>query len=632
IDGAGGSLGQQLMAGDIVDIAAITAGQLVYVPGADANGADSFTFQVRDDGGTADDGFNLDASANTLTIDVTAVDDSPVAVADADSVFENAVLNGTSVLANDTDVDGGTNAVVSVNGSPGNVGGQIMLASGALLTVYADGTYTYDPNGAFNYLVPPETAAATGATNGQATDSFDYTLNDGSSATVTITINGVDSIGDQLYGDTSDNVLVGTPADDIFNLSQGGSDIVSGGAGDDGFYMGSAWDETDVIDGGEGTLDQLGLQGNYNLTALGSITGVEFVVLLSGTDSRFGDLSGSSYDYSFTTADADVAAGERLRFQANSLGSDENFTLDGSAETDGAFITYGGFGTETITGGAGDDGFYFGEGRFNAGDTVVGGLGSDQMALQGNYNITFGAGQMTGIEFLVLISAADNRFGSAGGTVNYVITANNDNVAAGESLIVSANTLLSGENLVFYGTAEVDGSFAIYSGAGNDVLCGGSGDDVIFGGGRGDTLVGSGGNDIFAYSAVTDSNSLERDGIQDFTLGDRIDLSRIDANDALAGNQDFDLIGTRAFSGTAGELRFENISLGGPIYLIQGDTNGDGVSDLEIVFVLTDGHQITANDFIGVNASPLRLGYDIEADGLGKTDLLESTPHYEFML
>ena len=51
----------------------IDAGKLTYTPVADANGAayTNFTFQVRDDGGTANGGVDLDQSANTLTIDVT---------------------------------------------------------------------------------------------------------------------------------------------------------------------------------------------------------------------------------------------------------------------------------------------------------------------------------------------------------------------------------------------------------------------------------------------------------------------------------------------------------------------------------------------------------------------------------
>ena len=54
-------------------IADIDAGKLVFTPAANANGAGyaSFTFQVQDDGGTANGGVDLDPSANTMTINVT---------------------------------------------------------------------------------------------------------------------------------------------------------------------------------------------------------------------------------------------------------------------------------------------------------------------------------------------------------------------------------------------------------------------------------------------------------------------------------------------------------------------------------------------------------------------------------
>ncbi len=49
------------------------------MPAANANGTSyaSFTFQVQDNGGTANGGVDLDQSANTMTVNVTAVNDEP---------------------------------------------------------------------------------------------------------------------------------------------------------------------------------------------------------------------------------------------------------------------------------------------------------------------------------------------------------------------------------------------------------------------------------------------------------------------------------------------------------------------------------------------------------------------------
>ena len=71
--------GAAVSAGQTIVVADINAGRLKFNPAADANGAGyaSFTFQVRDDGGTANGGIDVDATPNTLTVNVTAVNDAP---------------------------------------------------------------------------------------------------------------------------------------------------------------------------------------------------------------------------------------------------------------------------------------------------------------------------------------------------------------------------------------------------------------------------------------------------------------------------------------------------------------------------------------------------------------------------
>src|SRR5205085_2620373 len=71
--------GVAVTAGQLVSVADINAGLLVYTPAANANGSTAFSFQVQDDGGTANGGVNLDQSANTLTVNITSVNDAPVA-------------------------------------------------------------------------------------------------------------------------------------------------------------------------------------------------------------------------------------------------------------------------------------------------------------------------------------------------------------------------------------------------------------------------------------------------------------------------------------------------------------------------------------------------------------------------
>lgn len=98
----------------------------------------------------------------------------------------------------------GTLVVAAVNGSAVNVGQQISLASGALLTLNANGDYSYDPNGAFNPSGAP------------AADSFSYTINYPSSATVSVSI-----IDDDLPVYVDDNWAGLTNGDPIADADAG---------------------------------------------------------------------------------------------------------------------------------------------------------------------------------------------------------------------------------------------------------------------------------------------------------------------------------------------------------------------------------------------------------------------------
>ena len=144
---------------------------------------DSFSYTVSDGKGGTD--------TATLTLTITGVND----VAGRGCRYRHRrrkrhlmVTAADGLLKNDTDGDQGTTLTVSaVNGSSAAVDGTITLTSGAKLTVKADGSYAYDPNGKFDSLAVGQTA----------TDSFSYTVSDGSggtaTATATITITGANN-------------------------------------------------------------------------------------------------------------------------------------------------------------------------------------------------------------------------------------------------------------------------------------------------------------------------------------------------------------------------------------------------------------------------------------------------------
>ncbi len=110
-------------------------------------------------------------------------------------------------------------------------------------------------------------------------------------------------------------------------------------------------------------------------------------------------------------------------------------------------------------------------------------------------------------------------------------------------------------------------------------------------------MTGGGGGDRFVFAAAGDSGvgPVDADRITDFShaQGDRIDLSQIDANGGGAENGSFGFIGTGAFTGVAGQLRYEVF---GGDSVVGGDVNGDGIADFEIV--LADVGGLQAADFV----------------------------------
>jgi hypothetical protein len=403
-----------------------------------------------------------------------------------------------------------------------------------------------------------------------------------------------------------------------------GIDILTGGQQSDGFYFGGdgRFGSGDRVDGQGGSSDQLGLQGDYSgVQAISfdsnSIANIEMIVLLSAVDNRFGGGSAGAFSYDITMHNGNVAAGAKMYINANTLRLGENVTFDGSAETDGSFMVYGGLGLDTLTGGQQSDGFYFGaDGRFGSGDRVDGRGGSlDQLGLQGDYSgagaISFASDSMANIEMLVLLGAGDNRFGGGSGDgFSYDIIMHDSNVAAGATMYISANTLRTDatltETLDFDGSAEKDGFFIVYAGTGADTIVGGQGADEIWGrggadvitGGLGaDILRGGEGNDVFDYNNVAESGPGSRDSILDFTSGsDRLDLSGIDADSLAGGDQAFSFIGSNAFAGSgassAGQLRAYQ---SGSDWFVEGDTDGDGNADL-VIQVTADA--LVSGDFL----------------------------------
>ncbi|MDI1361146.1 Ig-like domain-containing protein [Methylotenera sp.] len=101
--------GSPVLVGAIIPAGSL--GTLIFTPAANANGAAyaNFTFQVVDNGGTANGGQNTDQSANTVTINVTAVNDTPTITSAASiAVTEDVATKLTGLSFGDVDAGGGS--------------------------------------------------------------------------------------------------------------------------------------------------------------------------------------------------------------------------------------------------------------------------------------------------------------------------------------------------------------------------------------------------------------------------------------------------------------------------------------------------------------------------------------------
>jgi serralysin len=220
--------------------------------------------------------------------------------------------------------------------------------------------------------------------------------------------------------------------------------------------------------------------------------------------------------------------------------------------------------------------------------------------LTDNFGIAYGVT----IENAIGGSGADTMFGNE---VANVLTGN-----AGNDTLNG----LAGDDTLNGGL----GDDSLNGGLGSDRLNGGDGVDRLAGGDGVDFFAGGAGNDIFigeinATTVSSKAGNISLDVILDFAKGDILDLSGIDANTGVAGDQAFTLVNS-ANPKNAGELsirHFGNMNaaekalgmeldgvdgaspFGGPVSVVFGNVDG-GAADFAIVIV--DSPVLTNSDFM----------------------------------
>lgn len=405
-------------------------------------------------------------------------------------------------------------------------------------------------------------------------------------------VNGTgNSVANRLTGNAGNNVLNGLAGNDTID-GGAGNDQMFGGVGNDVYVVDSAGDVVTEISG-EGTdtvetsasytlglnVEKLVLTGNQAINGTGNTLGntltgnsaANELQGLAGNDTLDG---GGGADQMFGGVGNDTYIVDNVGdvvTELSSQGTDivkssisytlvsnvENLTLTGSAALQGT----GSSGTNTITGNSGANVLY----GLGGNDTLDGGTGADQL---------FGG---IGNDIYMVDNVGD--------VVSELSGEGTDTVKSGINYTLGSNV----EKLTLTGSAALSGTGnslnnTLTGNTGANVLDGGAGNDILAGGKGLDTLIGNLGADTFDFNALTDSAvGAGRDVVADFNRseGDRIDLSTLDANSVLSGNQAFSFIGSAAFSGAAGQLRSVVGGIDGGT-LVQIDVNGDGVADMEI--------------------------------------------------
>ncbi|WP_245246241.1 Ig-like domain-containing protein [Nostoc sp. ATCC 53789] len=498
------------------------------------------------------DAFVGNSAGDTLffenTSATTPVNNPPTA--NNDTATTNEDTNGTgNVLTNDTDPEAtDILTVAAVNGIATNVGSQITLASGALLTLNANGTYNYNPNAQFESL-------GVGAT---ATDSFDYTISDGNggtdTATVNVTINGVND-APTLANAIADQT---TLEDGFFSYTLPANTFADVDAGDSLTYAATLANNNPLPSWLTFNANTRTFSGTPDDPNNGTIS-----IKVTATDTS-NATANDTFDLTVTPVnDAPVAGDDSASANQNTpltllaadlLANDtdvDSSTLSITAVSNAVngTVTLNNSGNVVFTP---TTGFSNGNGSFNytlsdgSGGTDLGivtvavGITLNGTNQNDNLNGTSGNDIINGL------NAQDTISGNAGN--DKLVGENGDDLLYGGT----GNDQLYGGNGqdTLYGDADNDrlegdnGDDKLYGGDGNDSLIGGNGQDFLVGGAGNDFLDGDKGDDNLTGGTGSDIFVLEkaagRDTITDFNLGqsDKIGLSGLSFSQlSFSGNQ-----------------------------------------------------------------------------------------------
>ena len=335
-------------------------------------------------------------------------------------------------------------------------------------------------------------------------------------------------------GTSGDDFYVGTLGDDQY-YALGGNDTVAATGGMDHNYGGDGFDQLRFVTANADRFVQPWDSRTITITD-------EWVGASDGTI--------NTYHYDM----------ESIFLRTTGTG-DHGDTIDASALTSAGLVLRLGAGNDIVTSGAGDDdiALNLGINSADAGggiDTVY--IGFDNSSGATAYITSAGGTVYTTVDGVQVASVINAEFVHVEGLT-----------PSGATTVIDASGYVAvpGVTLVL---RDSNGSDVIIGSSGNDYLS--NVNTHVLGS---DTFTGNGGADVFDWTFASDN--INGDIITDFDTDDTLDFRFNDGTTPFASpllcNQ---FIGNAAFSGTAGEYRFE---WSGGETRIQVDTDGDAIAD-----------------------------------------------------
>ena len=467
--------------------------------------------------------YTSDGTAQLITVTINGANDAAViggtlsGTAQEAGGVNNAVAGfAASGTQTDSDVDNAANTFQVVSGGS---------------TAHNYGTFSIDAGGNWVYTVNESNASVQALNVGASlTDSFTVTTQDGTTQTVSVTINGANDAA-VVTGDLTGSV---TESNGVTGTSQASGNLVSTDPDNNNKFQ--PVNTQTLTDHGYGTY-ALSATGHWQFTLKDTNTTVQalddgqtltetFTVHTTDGTAQVVSVVIHGQNEVFTgTMGADTMRGTVYGDTMTGLGGDDTYVIN---ETHDTIVEQPGGGTDTALAsvtytlnanvenllqqgssnidGTGND--LANQIVGNAGNNVLSGAGGDDVIKGGAGNDTLNGGlgddNMDGGAGVDTVTYAD---ASGPVTVSLAVTSFQNTGSAGVDKVVNVENLI-GSNF-------------------DDTLTGSSVRNVITGGGGADTMTGGGSADTFVYKAVGDSAVGHSDTITDLVNGDAIDFSAL---------------------------------------------------------------------------------------------------------